>query len=123
MDCSFVRRSKTKYGSSDGSTRLTLAVSREYRKTSGVGFWYAFHAAQKEFLSDAKNAYAAFGGGSAKRVFLIPFKDFLTFLPKFHVTDDGKRHYWHVRIVVDEDGPRLITSKGHRAINVSKYVI
>jgi len=61
LKISFLKKSKASFYTSDKSTRLTCAVSREYETGNKIGYWFAYHPHQKDFLSEANVSYVAFG--------------------------------------------------------------
>jgi hypothetical protein len=118
-----VRKSKSRYVSADGKTRLTLAVSKRHEKKSGTGFWYAFRPSQQEFLSEADSGFVAFGCGDADTVLVIPFEKFVTFLPKLNVTENEKQMWWHVKVEAGQDALAILTAKGNEEIDASDFLL
>ena len=50
LGLSFVRRSRAMLATPDSKTVLACLVSREYEKSFGKGYWFAFHPHQAEQL-------------------------------------------------------------------------
>jgi len=112
MGLTFVRQSRAVFQTPDGDVGLVCAVSREYDRATGKGYWYAFHPHQAEQLHGRQQAYVAFGCGSPDKVLVIPFDHFERWLEEFNQTVlESGRFYWHVRI--QDEGDRLyLTRKG-----------
>jgi hypothetical protein len=123
MGVQFVKRSRASFHSSDNTTRLVCAVSREHRRSGQPAYWFAFHPHQSEFLLEADSSFVAFGCGSPERVLLIPFADFEPLLDGLNTTEKADRSYWHVPIVRDELRFNLLRRKGRSNVNLTKYVV
>lgn len=98
-----LKRSRVFYSSADGSLALVCAVSKEYRQSDDVSYyWYGFYPHQREKLAKSDNSLVAFGCGSAKKILLIPFEKFSSFVDGMHITyRDTDKFYWHVIIYND----------------------
>lgn len=86
-----IKRSRTQYSSPDKSIIVNCAVSREYNPDTAPSYWFAFHPHQKEVLKGAPKSYVAFGCGTNKRVLLIPFSDFDSWLDGLRMTEKDDR--------------------------------
>jgi hypothetical protein len=75
-----LKRSRTQYSSPDKSLIVNIAVSKEHNPDTNPNYWFAFHPYQKEALLTTPQSYVAFGCGTSKRVLLIPFSDFVSWL-------------------------------------------
>lgn len=118
-----VRRSHASYASPDGQTSLVCIVSREHQKGASSSYWFAFHPHQRERLQAAKEGYVGLGCGSEKRVLLIPFKSFESWLEGMNVTQLENRFYWHVSIF--REGSKLVLhrKRGLEKIDLTKYLL
>jgi hypothetical protein len=63
-----------------------------------------------------------FGCGSSKRVLLIPFPDFESWLEGMWITQREDRYYWHGVIYRVGEKYSLHRKKGEKNIDVTKYV-
>jgi hypothetical protein len=119
-----VTRSKAIYGSTDGSLTVFCGVSKEHVSAGSSVFWYAFHPHQKAALERAKEAYVAFGCGSADTVVMLPFQNFLPLLDGMHqtTTKDG-RSYWHVKIYRDDGRFVLHRASGYDRVDLTASVL
>ncbi|GJM43408.1 MAG: hypothetical protein DHS20C21_02500 [Gemmatimonadota bacterium] len=104
-----MKRTRASFSSPDGTTAVVCAVSKEHARGSSIGYWFAFHPHQREFLESAKSAYVAFGCGSASRLVLVPFETFAAWLPNLNKTELPDRFYWHVRMHLQ--GDRLVLAQ------------
>lgn len=118
-----VKRFRGTYTSPDGLLAITCAVSREHPNRPGPSYWYAFHPHQKHTLANADEAYVAFGCGSERVVFLIPFHEFVPWLGGMNVTQTAERSYWHVTIYHYDNRFVLHRRKGYERIDLTKYLL
>jgi hypothetical protein len=118
-----IKRSRAQYSSPDKSVIVNCAVSKEHNPDSAPNYWFAFHPHQEEALKGAKRPYVAFGCGTSKRVLLIPFSEFGSWLKGMWTTQNGERHYWHVVIYRKEDKYFLHRKKGEKTIDLTQYVL
>jgi len=111
------------YATRDGAYRLVCAVSKAYPKGSGPHYWFAFHPAQSAFLSAVPNAFIAYGCGSAERVLLFPFAEFLPLVQNMSTTTKDAKSYWHVH--VDEIRGRYYLTQPllGTKVDVSEYLL
>lgn len=123
LGLSMIRRSRASFVSPGNDTALICTVSKESQTSSGIRFWFAFHTHQRDSLSAYKNAYVAFGCGSADTVLLIPFVDFEEWLNGMNMTQNDEREYWHVQIIKDEDKYTLLQKANLKRVDVTKYKI
>ena len=116
LEHTLVRRSRATFTTSDEEIAVVCAVSKEYKISDGRRYWFAFHPHQRETLLNAKMGYVAFGCGSARKLVLIPYKDFDPWISEMNHTkrNDGKM-YWHVHI--NDEGGKLFL---HRRAGVSR---
>lgn len=118
-----VKRSFALYSSADENTAVICLNSREYGTEKQRGYWFAFHPHQKETIEEYRNGFIALGCGSAEKLLLIPAKDFVPWLKRFHMTDLGDRKYWHVRIKNDGSKFILTGKAGETAPDASKFLL
>lgn len=121
---SLVRQSAAVYATPDGSTAVSIAVSREYDwREGGRGYWFAFHPSQRERLEAYADAWVSFGCGSEKQMLVIPLKEFREWLPRFSRTESDDRFYWHV-IIGKGKGHWWIQAKGGQEdVPVDKFLL
>lgn len=99
FNADLTKKSRVVFGDLDSGLTITCAVSKEYKNSSGPGYWFAFHQHQLEKLSEASSAYACFGCGSPDQIAVLPLEFIKAQLEGMNQTirEDG-RLYWHVQI-------------------------
>lgn len=125
LGVNLVKRSRVTYQSPDAKIRLVCSVSKDYPNPRGVlGYWFAFHPHQKEFLEGAQQGYIGFGCGSASQIILIPVKEMTPLLDGMNRTerDDG-RSYWHVQIHRQGNSWILQRRSGEKRVDISRYLL
>jgi hypothetical protein len=116
-----IKDGRCNFKSADHHTRVVCIVSKEYHPNSErVGYWYAFHPSQKDFLSAGSNSFIALGCGSAESVILIPIAVFFAQLPSMNQTATGDRMYWHVHIYL-RNGHYLLNKPTTEGLDVTSY--
>ncbi len=118
------KQSSVLFVSDEKDIAVVCLVSREYRSSSRVRYWFAFRRLQKERLEEAENGYLALGCGSPDDVLLVPIEDFAGFVSGMNQTaSDDKNPYWHV-VVHREEGQLVLRPRhGSTRINLSQYLI
>ena len=116
--------SRNRSSFASASIRYTIVVSRRYEP--GSKYWYAYRTHQKEFLSEAKEAYFILGCLDTQRAFAIPYGKMNELALEMASTlpnGDEARRYYHVR--VKEDGGRhyIYTSPENRTMDINGYEI
>jgi len=118
-----VKRSRSQYSSPDKSTMVNCAVSKEHNPDTNPNYWFAFHPHQKESLKITPKSFVAFGCGNSKRILLIPFSDFESWLDGMWTTQKKDRYYWHVVIYRKGDKYTLHRKKGEKNIDLTMYLM
>jgi hypothetical protein len=123
LNQTLVKRSRITFSSPDDTLTLVCAVSKTHGDLEWPAYWFAFHPHHKETLEKAKAGYVAYGCGSPDLIFLIPFSDFVAWLPGMNVTDSERGTYWHVQIYKETEGYVLARKAGIPRVNLDKYMI
>jgi hypothetical protein len=118
-----LKRSRAQYSTPDKSVIVNCAVSKEHTPDTNPNYWFAFHPHQKESLQSAPKSFVAFGCGTSKRVLLIPFSDFNSWLGGMWTTQKDDRYYWHVVIYRKGDKYTLHRKKGEKNIDLTPYIL
>ena len=118
-----LKRSRAQFSTPDKSVMVNCAVSKEHTPDTNPNYWFAFHPHQKESLQNAPKSFVAFGCGTSKRVLLIPFSDFDSWLGGMWTTQKDDRYYWHVVIYRKGDKYSLHRKKGEKNIDLTPYVL
>jgi len=103
LNTDLVRQSKSAYHSHEKSLAVNLAISKTHKAGANKKYWFAFHPHQREFLQRYEQSYVAFGCGSPRTVFMVPFNTFEPLLESLWTTEREDRTYWHV-VIHERDG-------------------
>jgi hypothetical protein len=117
-----VKQGRCTYTNADQSTRVLCIVSKEYKRSGAIRYWYAFHPAQKEFLDEGSKSFIALGCGSADQIVLIPSDVFQKHLSEMRTTESNDRCYWHVEIF-KKGGKFLLNKPTSEGIDVTKFIM
>ena len=118
-----LKTSRIAYTNQDSSVGLICAISKAHKQGKNEKFWFAFHPYHRDYLKEFKNAFVAYGCGSADETFLIPFNEFDSWVNNFWTTTVDERMYWHV-VIHHKQGRFLLQqpNKGDESfIDISKY--
>lgn len=118
-----IKRSRSQYSSPDKSVIVNCAVSKEHNPDANPNYWFAFHPHQKESLQSTSKSFVAFGCGTSKRLLLIPFSDFESWLEGMWITQKDDRFYWHIVIYRKDDKYTLHRKKGEKNIDLTSYLL
>lgn len=118
-----VRQSPSIYKSSDGSLAVVCSISREYLKSSGAGYWFAYHPYYNDTLEPAAISNVAFGCGSSSVILMVPFSVFRPLLDGLHKTERDGRYYWHVRIEKRNDRYWLQRRAGFEPVDLTRHLL
>jgi len=119
LGVSLIKQSRASFASPEGEVRVLCSVSRFHERVKN--YWFAFHPHQGEFLSQAPNAYIAFGCGDEETLFLIPFSDFEPRLSNMNRTELEDRYYWHVKIKQVGKSFQMFGRAGTEELDITKY--
>ncbi|MCY3922821.1 MAG: hypothetical protein OXG27_10570, partial [Chloroflexi bacterium] len=108
----------------DGETAVVCLVSKEYKRSSGVRYWFGFYPSQYDELQRAQRGLVALGCGSADTVLLIAIGDFASLVAEVHRTflDKGTLR-WHIDLSREQDRLVLRRRKGSLGIDLTPYLI
>jgi hypothetical protein len=98
LNINFIKQSRISFTNKDKTTGLICAISKAHQQGKNEKFWFAFHPHQQDFLEEYSTAYVAYGCGSPKNTFLIPFNNFKPLIQNFWTTENEDRMYWHIVI-------------------------
>jgi hypothetical protein len=118
-----IKRSSAVYSAPDENLLVICINSREYKKATSSGYWFAFHPHQRDLVQNHEQSFVALGCGSKDSILLIPAADFLPLLARCHKTEREDRFYWHIRIEKDKDGYVLRTKKGTEPVRLNQFLV
>jgi hypothetical protein len=99
-----VKKSRALYWSVDKSVRAAVTVSKQYERG---GFWYAYHPAWDEFLSQSSLAFLVLGCIGRDEAYAIPQRWIHSRLKFLNTTERDGEIYWHLYLN-PEDGSLLL---------------
>ena len=120
-----LKKTRATYWNVDRTIRAVCTISKRYDIQS-KRYWYAYHPAWDEFLSDAKHSYVILGCMELDRAFAIPHNKFKEQLQYLNMTtkEELNKSYWHVAIGEDEkENQKLILSKSSNDLDLKNYAI
>jgi hypothetical protein len=123
LSINIIKRNRSIFSDPEKVIALTCSVSKEHKPNTSPFFWFAFELHKKEYLEKAKESYVVLGCGDSKRVLLIPFKEFSSWLEDTATTQEENRMYWHIRVYRNNDRFVLHRKKGIKKIDLTKYLI
>lgn len=123
LGITLLKQSKSQYTTPDKSIIITCSISKEHHPNTNPGYWFAFHPYQKESLKRVSKSYVSFGCGNSKRLLLIPFTDFDSWIDGMGTTQKGDRYYWHVIIYRKNEEYYLHRKKGKKIIDLTRYIV
>ena len=124
LDCELTRQSSVLFASDEENNAVVCLISREYESGPRVGYWFAFHLSQKNWLEEAGKGYLALGCGSPDSVLLIPIKELTPLLAEMNQTVRVDRNpYWHVHLKLERDRLILRRRRGSTPIDLNRYLI
>ena len=115
-------RNRSSFESS--SIRYTIAVSKNYEPLDR--YWYAYNPRQKEFLSEAEEAYFILGCLDTQKAFAIPYKEMNKLATQMSTTTpkgDEAKKYHHVEVKKDGDRHYIYISRINKEIDINNYEI
>ena len=113
----FVKQSKSSYSSSDGKIGLVISISKQhppFNSQFDSRYWFAFHPHQETFLGPFDEAYACYGCGNERKVFMVPFPFLKDRLDLIWKTKGTEREYTHIVIYQKDDKYYLRTNTDER---------
>lgn len=128
LEINFIKQSRSSYSSVDGKTGVIISVSKEhpsYNSQFDARYWFAFHPHQEKFLMQHEEAYACYGCGEPKNLFMLPLSFLLERLPFMWKTENENKHYHHI-VIYRKKGKyflRTNTNEGEHYDNLVEFQI
>ena len=124
LECRLTRRSSVLFLSDEEDIAVICLVSKEYRSSTRVGYWFGFRRLQRDRLEEAEKGYLALGCGSPDDVLLIPIEEFTRLSSEMNQTVRvDKNSYWHVLLSWDQGRLILRRRQGSLRVDLSQYHI
>lgn len=119
----YKRQRRTQFESSDGSSRLGLAVSKHYNKPGQQNYWYAYHPHIEVYLSSSKSGYFVLGMMDRDAVYMIPVSEMEKYKNDLSTTTKDYRTYWHINLYDINGEIHLSLPKKGTKVSLEKYKI
>lgn len=100
-----IQKSRATFWDSEKSLRVACSISKRYELQKALAYWYAFHPAWDQFLSEGKDAFLVLGGMDIDMCFVLPLDVVRSRLLELNTTTkpDGGI-YWHLKILETAPG-------------------
>ena len=118
---SLVRKSRALYWDPQHHVRAACAMSKRYAGKNRIPYWYAYHPAWEEFLSEGDAAYFVLGGMDLDVGFAIPHATFAPLVAFLNSTTTDKGTYWHIHLMERPEGLALSLPKKTDILKLSPY--
>jgi len=115
-----IKQGRTTYSNASQTLSILCIVSKEYQRSGEGRYWFSFHPPQQTFLDEKDDAFIALGCGSTSQIILLPYHEFVKYLPVMRTTESKDRFYWHVEIF-KRDGKFLLNKSTKDGIDVTHY--
>lgn len=119
----YKRQRRTQFESSDGNSRLGLAVSKHYNKPGQQNYWYAYHPHIEVYLSSSKSGYFVLGMMDRDAVYMIPVSEMEKYKNDLNATTKDYRTYWHINLYDINGEIHLSLPKKGTKVSLEKYKI
>ncbi len=119
----YKRQRRTQFESSDGNSRLGLAVSKHYNKPGQQNYWYAYHPHIEAYLSGSKSGYFVLGMMDRDAVYMIPVSEMEKYKKELSTTTKDSRNYWHINLYDINGVIYLSLPKKGTKVSLEKYKI
>lgn len=119
-----VRKSRALYWSAPHDVRVACSISKRYTGKNQNPYWYAYHPAWDEFLSQAGRSFFVLGCMDRDEAFAIPRADMANILPYLHTTTTKESSsYWHIHVAERPGGLELLVPKRGDTLPLSPFAI
>lgn len=117
----YKKQRRTQFESSDGLSRLGIAVSKHYDKPGQQSYWYAYHPHIEAFLSGSKSGYFVLGMMDREAVYMIPVSEMEKYKQYLSTTVKDSRNYWHITLYDCKGEIYLSLPKKGKKVSLQKY--
>jgi hypothetical protein len=116
----YKKHRRTQFESSDGTSRLGLAVSKRYDRGQ-QSYWYAYHPHIEAYLSESKDGFFVLGMMDSDAAYMIPISDMNKYKHDLNTTNKDSRSYWHITLYDTNGEIYLFLPKKGEKIFLEKY--
>jgi len=119
----YKKQRRTQFESSDGNSRLGLAVSKHYNRPGQQNYWYAYHPHIDVFLSGSKSGYFVLGMMDRDAVYMIPVLEMEKYKKNLNTTVKDSRNFWHITLYDINGEIHLSLPKKGTKVSLEKYKV
>ncbi|RYD68598.1 MAG: hypothetical protein EOP58_00105 [Sphingomonadales bacterium] len=117
-----VRKSRALYWNAHHDTRVACSISKRYE--GGSPYWYAFHPAWDDFLSEGTRSFFVLGCMDRSEAFVIPVDELKPLLPFLNTTTTKEGStYWHIHLVERASGVEMLVPKRSDNLSVQAFAL
>lgn len=100
LSCSFVKKSRALYWTSNQTQRIACTISKRYDTQGSTKYWYAYHPQWHTFLLEGKQSFFVLGCTDLNIAFSLPLDVIKEHLEKLHTSEKkgGAGIYYHIKI-------------------------
>lgn len=119
-----VKKSYALFETENKNTGVICLTSKEYNKKGRIGYWFAFHPHQKDYLEIYKDKDILFALGSENIMIKVPYEILNKNIENCNRTtlEDG-RFYWHIHIHLIKDKYIWMLKKDIESIDLTPYIL
>lgn len=117
-----ITHKRSMFWNSGHDVRAVCTISKRYDRS--VAYWYAYHPAWDDFLSDAVKSFFVMGCMDKNEAYAVPHSKIREFLPSLHLSEgrDGKR-YWHLHLQESGDAVTLLLYRTGGVLSLAPYAL
>lgn len=97
-DANLIKKTRALYWNPSKNVRVACTISKRYRKSHSVPYWYAYHPNWDEFLRDGARSYLILGCMDRDLAFAIPRDIIKSHLDDLNTTESDGAVYWHIHL-------------------------
>lgn len=102
-----IKRTRALYWDTGHTIRVACTISKRYTKGS-YPYWYAYHPAWKDFLSEGSKAFLVLGCMDLALAFVVPKEILHPILDGLNTTQNEDGFYWHMHLIEPAPGDLAI---------------
>ncbi len=119
-----VKKSRALFWSAQHNVRVACSISKLYTAKNTVPYWYAYHPAWDEFLSQSDRSFFVLGCMDRNEAYAIPHAYMAALLSSLNTTTtkDGSA-YWHVHVTERGRGLEIMLPKNGNTFPLASYTL
>lgn len=110
------------FASIDGELTACVAVSKKYN-LDHQPYWYACHPDWLEHIKKGKEGFFVLGCMDREEAYALPRDLVISNLSNLNMTNNDKRHYWHIALKIDNGALGWHLPKLKNTMDLSRFTI